>query len=200
MIERILFLDGIPNMQRLSPVRVGEEPVEQHRVDLELELEAVERINIAIALCRDRGDNGTRELLDEILEDEEESVDWLEAQLHLVKEVGRERYLAAQINRLARPNARQRQSPLFSAEGVSPAQPLETSEITIGRDELAGVLDGERSQIGVAHERTCDLGMLTERRKQLPAFIVGLRVAPCHSCEGSTTARALSRTPRTRGA
>ncbi len=98
VIERILFLDGVPNMQRLNPVRVGEEPVEQHEVDLELELEAVKRINEAIALSRDRGDNGTRELLDEILEDEEESVDWLEAQLHLVEEVGRERYLAEQIN------------------------------------------------------------------------------------------------------
>ena len=98
VIERILFLDGVPNMQRLSPVRVGEEPVEQHRVDLELELEAVGRINEAIALCRDKGDNGTRELLDDILKDEEESVDWLEAQLHLVEEVGRERYLAEQIN------------------------------------------------------------------------------------------------------
>ncbi len=98
VIERILFLDGVPNMQRLNPVRVGEEPVEQHRVDLDLELEAVQRINEAIALCRNKGDNGTRELLDEILEDEEESVDWLEAQLHLVEEVGRERYLAEQIN------------------------------------------------------------------------------------------------------
>ena len=98
VIERILFLDGVPNMQRLSPVRVGEEPVEQHQVDLELELEAVGRINEAIALCRDKGDNGSRELLDKILEDEEDSVDWLEAQLHLVEEVGRERYLAEQIN------------------------------------------------------------------------------------------------------
>ena len=98
VIERILFLDGVPNMQRLNPVRVGEEPVEQHQVDLELELEAVQRINEAIALCRDKGDNGSRELLEEILEDEEESVDWLEAQLHLVEEVGRERYLAEQIN------------------------------------------------------------------------------------------------------
>ena len=85
-------------MQRLNPVRVGEEPVEQHEVDLELELEAVDRLNKAIALCRDKGDNGTRELLEEILENEEESVDWLEAQLHLVKEVGRERYLAEQIH------------------------------------------------------------------------------------------------------
>ena len=98
VIDRILFLDGVPNMQRLSPVRVGEEPVEQHQLDLELEVDAVKRINDAIALCRDKGDNGTRELLDKILEDEEDSVDWLEAQLHLVKEVGRERYLAEQIN------------------------------------------------------------------------------------------------------
>jgi bacterioferritin len=98
VIERILFLDGVPNMQRLNPVRVGEEPVEQHKLDLELELEAVERVNKAIALARDAGDNGTRELFERILKEEEDSVDWLEAQLHLVDEVGRERYLAEQIN------------------------------------------------------------------------------------------------------
>ncbi len=98
VIERILFLDGIPNMQRLSPVRVGEEPIEQHKLDLELELDAVKRLNTGIALCRDKADNGTRELFDKILVDEEDSVDWLEAQLHLVDEVGRERYLAEQIN------------------------------------------------------------------------------------------------------
>lgn len=98
VIERILFLDGVPNMQRLSPVRVGEEPIEQHKLDLALELDAVQRLNKAIALCRDTGDNGTRELFDKILLEEEDSVDWLEAQLHLVDEVGRERYLAEQIN------------------------------------------------------------------------------------------------------
>jgi bacterioferritin len=98
VIERILFLDGVPNMQRLSPVRVGEEPIEQHELDLALELDAVKRLNEAIALCRDQGDNGTRELFDKILAEEEHSVDWLEAQLHLVEEVGRERYLAEQIN------------------------------------------------------------------------------------------------------
>jgi bacterioferritin len=98
VIERILLLDGIPNMQRLSPVKVGEEPVEQHQVDLELELDARKRLNDAIALCRDKADNGTRELLERILKDEEESIDWLESQLHLVKEVGRERYLAEQIH------------------------------------------------------------------------------------------------------
>ena len=98
VIERILFLDGVPNMQRLSPVSVGEDPVEQHQLDLDLELEAVKRLNEAIALAREKGDNGTRELLEDILEGEEESVDWLEAQLHLVREVGKERYLAEMIH------------------------------------------------------------------------------------------------------
>ena len=98
VIERILFLEGLPNMQRLSPIRVGEDPVEQHRLDLDLELAAVKRLNDAITLARESADNGTRELLENILENEEESVDWLEAQLHLVKEVGVERYLAEMIN------------------------------------------------------------------------------------------------------
>ena len=97
IIERILFLEGVPNMQRLSPVRVGEDPVEQHKLDLEAELEAIKRLNDGIALCRDKGDNGSRELLESILEGEEESADWLEAQLHLVKQVGRENYLAEMI-------------------------------------------------------------------------------------------------------
>lgn len=98
VIERILFLDGVPNMQRLSPVKVGEDAIEQHELDLALEVEAVARLNQAIALAVAKGDNGTRELLEGILEEEEESVDWHEAQLHLVKDVGRERYLAQQIH------------------------------------------------------------------------------------------------------
>ncbi len=98
VIERILHLDGVPNMQRLSPVRVGEDPVEQHKLDLAVETEAIERLNEAIALCRERGDNGTRELFEEILKGEEDSADWLEAQLHIVEEIGRERYLAEQIH------------------------------------------------------------------------------------------------------
>ena len=97
VIERILFLEGVPNMQRLGTVAVGEDPVEQHEVDLALELEAVKRLNEAIALSREKGDNGTRELLEDVLTNEEESVDWLEAQLHLVKEVGKENYLAEMI-------------------------------------------------------------------------------------------------------
>jgi bacterioferritin len=98
LIERILFLEGTPNMQRLGPVRVGEDPIEQHRLDLAMELEAVGRYNRAVALTRERGDNGTRELLEEILRGEESSVDWLEAQLHLADEVGKERYLAEMIH------------------------------------------------------------------------------------------------------
>jgi bacterioferritin len=98
VIERILYLDGVPNMQRMNPVRVGEDPVEQHRLDLAVETEAIERLNKAIALCREKGDNGSREILEQILEGEEESADWLEAQLHIVDEIGKERYLAEMIH------------------------------------------------------------------------------------------------------
>jgi len=98
VIERILYLEGVPNMQRMNPVRVGEDPIEQHQLDLALEKEAAERLNKGIALARDKGDNGTRELLEEILVGEEESIDWHETQLHLVKEIGKERYLAQMIH------------------------------------------------------------------------------------------------------
>lgn len=98
VIERILYLDGVPNMQRLNPVRVGEEPVEMHKLDLELEVDAVDRLNRAITLCAQKNDAGTRELVESILEEEEEAIDWLEAQLHLIQDIGRERYLAQQIH------------------------------------------------------------------------------------------------------
>jgi bacterioferritin len=98
IVERILYLEGVPNMQRLGLIRVGEDPVEQHKADLDLEKAAVERLNKAIALCRDKADNGTRELLEAVLKGEEESVDWLEAQLHIVNEIGKEQYLAEQIH------------------------------------------------------------------------------------------------------
>ena len=98
VIDRILYLDGVPNMQRLNPVRVGEDAVEQHRLDLELETAAIARLNQAVALCREVGDNGTRELLVEILKGEEEAADFLEGQLHIIQEIGKERYLAEQIH------------------------------------------------------------------------------------------------------
>jgi bacterioferritin len=98
IIERILYLDGVPNMQRLSPVRVGEDPIEQHKLDLAVETEAIARLNEGIELCREKGDNGTRHLLEHILKGEEDGADWLEAQLHLVEEVGKEQYLAEMIH------------------------------------------------------------------------------------------------------
>ena len=98
IIDRILYLDGVPNMQRLGPISLGEDPVEQHRADLDLEKAAVERLNSGIALCREKDDNGTREILEGILKGEEEAVDWLEAQLHIVDEIGKDKYLAEQIH------------------------------------------------------------------------------------------------------
>jgi bacterioferritin len=97
VIARILFLEGVPNMQRYFPIKVGEDAVEQHKLDLELEYDAVKRLNTGIGTCRDLHDNGTRELLEMILQQEEEGIDWLEAQLHLVETIGKERYLSEQI-------------------------------------------------------------------------------------------------------
>jgi bacterioferritin len=98
VIERILYLDGVPNMQRLNPVRVGEDPLEQHRLDLDLEIEAAARLKQAIKLCTDSSDNGTREMLEHILEEEEDSIDWHEAQLKLIADLGKEHYLAQHIH------------------------------------------------------------------------------------------------------
>jgi bacterioferritin len=98
LIERILYLGGTPNLQRLFPVRVGENAVEQHELDLALENAAVQRYNRAIALAVAKSDNGTRDLLERHLVSEEKSVDWLESQLHVIGEIGRERYLAEQLD------------------------------------------------------------------------------------------------------
>jgi bacterioferritin len=98
LIERIIFLEGMPNLQRLGPVSLGEEPVEQLRLDLAMELEAVERFNRGIALSVDLGDNGTREMLADMLVSEEEHVDWLETQLSLVEALGAEMYLSEQLS------------------------------------------------------------------------------------------------------
>jgi bacterioferritin len=97
VIQRILYLGGVPNMQRLSPVRVGEEPIEMHKLDLTLELEAAARLNRAIVLCSAKNDGGTRDLVEKILAEEEDSIDWLEAQLHQLADMGRENYLAQQL-------------------------------------------------------------------------------------------------------
>jgi bacterioferritin len=98
VIERILFLDGVPNLQRLGSVLVGETVVEQLRLDLDLENAAIERYNRGVALAREKGDNGTRELLEDLLTGEEHHADWLEAQLNLVEKVGEQNYLAQHIH------------------------------------------------------------------------------------------------------
>jgi bacterioferritin len=97
LIERILYLDGTPNLQRLGPVKVGEEPIEMHKVDMDLEREAVDRLNKAIDLCLKKLDAGTRELLESVLVEEEDAIEWLDAQLTIVKDIGRERYLSEQL-------------------------------------------------------------------------------------------------------
>jgi bacterioferritin len=97
LIERILFLEGVPNIQRLGKVKVGESVPEQLALDLALEMEAVARLNKGIALAVEVGDNTSRDLLEHVLVSEEEHIDWLEAQLELIKQVGAENYLAQQI-------------------------------------------------------------------------------------------------------
>lgn len=99
LIERILYLEGVPNVQRLGKVRVGETVVEQFKLDYKVEEEAIPRLNKAIALAVEVGDNGTRDLLEEILESEEEHADWLEAQFDLIEQVGEQNYLAQQIHK-----------------------------------------------------------------------------------------------------
>lgn len=97
LIERVLFLEGIPNVQRLWKISIGENVQEILKADYALELEALPRLNSGIELCREIGDNNSRHLLEEILEEEEEHVDWLEAQLSLIEQVGIQNYLAQQI-------------------------------------------------------------------------------------------------------
>ena len=97
LIERILYLDGVPNLQRLGPVRVGETPVEKLQLALDLEHAAIDRLNRGVALCVAKGDNGSRDLCARILSGEEHHADWLESQLELVRQVGDAHYLTQQI-------------------------------------------------------------------------------------------------------
>jgi bacterioferritin len=98
LIERILYLEGTPNLQRLNPVGVGETVAEQFELDLEQERAAVARYNRAILLAGEHSDFGTREILEGILRGEEEHLDWLESQIELIRQVGLENYLATQIH------------------------------------------------------------------------------------------------------
>ena len=97
LIDRILYLDGLPNLQRLGTVRIGETVPEQLSLALEQEIFAIKRLNDGIALCTERQDNGSREVLEKILTGEEEHAAWLETQLQLLKTLGEAAYLAQQV-------------------------------------------------------------------------------------------------------
>lgn len=97
LIDRVLFLGGVPNVQRLGKVTIGETVKEMLHCDLAVENEAIPRLNAGIEQCRVAGDNGTRLLLEEILASEEEHVDWIEAQLELIQQIGEQNYLAQQL-------------------------------------------------------------------------------------------------------
>ncbi len=97
LIDRVLYLEGVPNLQRLGAVRVGESVSEKLRLALQVESEAILRLNSGIRLCSERGDHGSRELLERMLTGEEEHADWLETQLELLRQLGDAHYLAQQI-------------------------------------------------------------------------------------------------------
>jgi len=99
LMNRILFLDGAPNMTDIGPIKVGTTVKAQLDSDMALELGAVKHLNAAIKDAREVGDNASRALFEEILVDEEEHVDYLEGQLHAIGQMGVENYLAQQLHK-----------------------------------------------------------------------------------------------------
>jgi bacterioferritin len=97
LIDRILYLDGHPNLQRLGTVKVGETAVEQIRLAVELERAAVANLDGHVATCVDVGDQGTREFLAAMIAEEERHVDWWETQLATIDQIGETLYLAQQV-------------------------------------------------------------------------------------------------------
>ncbi|MHB8653148.1 MAG: bacterioferritin [Terriglobia bacterium] len=97
LIERILFLEGVPNMADLPKLNIGKDVREQLQNDLDLEKSAVAEYNQAVAACIKAGDNSSADLMKELLKDEEEHVDFLETQLSLIKDLGLENYLVEQM-------------------------------------------------------------------------------------------------------
>jgi len=97
LMERILYLDGTPNMTDYFKINIGATVEVQFKNDLQLEYDAVKRLNDGIKLCVAAGDNGSRDLAQKILDDEEHHIDWLEAQLHAIGEMGIANYLAQQL-------------------------------------------------------------------------------------------------------
>ena len=96
--ERILFLEGLPNFQALGRLRIGENPVELLRADLALELDGVPLLREAIAYCETANDYVSRQLFVDILDSEEEHIDWIETQLSLIERIGEANYLAQQLD------------------------------------------------------------------------------------------------------
>lgn len=94
LIQRILFLEGVPNMQRLDPVGVGESAIEQYRLNLAMERKAVERYQRAVAICAEAGDPGTRTLMEDILRQEEHHVDEGETEMVNLQQLGEQLWLA----------------------------------------------------------------------------------------------------------
>ncbi|MEP6861549.1 MAG: bacterioferritin [Deltaproteobacteria bacterium] len=99
VIDRILFLEGVPNMQRYHKIQVGETVKEQLETDVQLEYAAIAFLNQGVEACRKSGDNATEDLMTKILVSEEEHADWLETQLELIRQVGEQNYLAQQIKK-----------------------------------------------------------------------------------------------------
>lgn len=97
LIERILFFEGTPIVSNLNKICIGSEVEAQHKNDLAAEMDAVKAYNASIRLAVEVGDNGTRDLLESILEDEEKHVDWLEAQVDQIEQMGIQNYLAEQM-------------------------------------------------------------------------------------------------------
>ena len=98
LTDRILLLDGLPNLQKLGTLRIGENVKEQLESDLALELDALKRLRAGIAVCLEAEDYASRELLERIIRSEEEHVDWIESQLNIINEIGLENYLVTQVN------------------------------------------------------------------------------------------------------
>jgi bacterioferritin len=98
VIDRILFLEGVPNLQRYHKLHVGETVKEQLASDLQVEYTAIAFLNQGIKTTREAGDNATEDLLTKILVAEEEHTDWIETQLELIKQVGEQNYLAQQMH------------------------------------------------------------------------------------------------------
>lgn len=99
LIDHILYLEGVPNMQRLGTVSVGETVLEQLNLDLKLEQDSVTLLNTAIAHCASVSDNTTRYKLEKILRSSEEHIDWIETQLETIRQIGLENYLTEQIKK-----------------------------------------------------------------------------------------------------